>query len=199
MGWARDQDGPTPDQQTQRVVSFSEVPLEHICWLAADIAERDIRLAPYGLSFTKLAARRQGINPVWYVDLTPGHDWRLRDALNDLNAAALATGDLHRQPAARIFPLFDWMGTWPTTGRQKELWWEREWRHVGNLDFSPQDVALWLCPEEEIAVFEQLLVDEQRQRGGGIVFPAHVIDPRWGLEQIIAHLVGRGDDVMPFH
>jgi hypothetical protein len=67
LGW--DQDDPAdPTRQTQRAVSFSETPLEHIYALVADIDGRQIKLEPYGLVLTKIVARREGVNPVWYVD-----------------------------------------------------------------------------------------------------------------------------------
>ncbi len=73
MGWAAEQDDPADAaKQSQRVVCFSETPLEHIYSLVADIEGRQIQLEPYGVAFTKLTARRLGINPIWYVDMTPG-------------------------------------------------------------------------------------------------------------------------------
>jgi hypothetical protein len=75
MGWDQDADD-DPAQQSQRVVCFSETPLEHVYSLVADIEGRQINLEPYGIALTKLVARRIGVNPVWYVDMTPaGHEW----------------------------------------------------------------------------------------------------------------------------
>jgi hypothetical protein len=68
-------------QATQRAVCFSETPLEHIYSMFADIANRGVRLRPYGLALTKMVARRAGINRLWYVDITHGHDWKIRTAL----------------------------------------------------------------------------------------------------------------------
>jgi hypothetical protein len=186
MGWAKEQDHPTDlRQQSQRVVCFSETPLEHIYSLVAEIEGRAIRLAPYGVAFTKLGARRLEINPLWYVDMTPGHDWNLRHAVESLRDDAIASGNFHDEPIARLTPFFEQMGTWPG-GRQKEFWWEREWRHVGDLRLPDRGV-IWLCPEEEM--------ESVRVAAGD----APVIDPRWGLEQIIAHLAGfPPEDVTPF-
>ena len=103
MGWAKEQDDPDgPRRQTQRVVCFSETPLEHIYSLVAEIEGRDIRLAPYGAALTKIVARRQGINPVWYVDMTPGRNWVLSPAIEQLRNEAIATGRFHEQPIARF-------------------------------------------------------------------------------------------------
>src|SRR6266545_153583 len=83
-------------------------------------------------ALTKLVARRRGVNPVWYVDMTSGHDWVISPALNQLrdwtaNWAATESKPFASYPTARLFPFFETMGTWP--GRNpKEFWWEREWR-----------------------------------------------------------------------
>jgi hypothetical protein len=191
MGWAASQDHPTNEgAQSQRVVSFSETPLEHIYSLVAEIPNRRVVLRPYGLAFTKMKARQKGVNPVWYVDMTPGRNWTAALALDQIRTQAIQTGDFHQQPAAQLFPFCEQMGTWPN--RQKEFWWEREWRHVGDLRFRFSEVALWLCPEGEIDDFEDL-INEQGQARSRI----HCVDPRWGLEQIIACLAGQ-TDVTPF-
>ena len=103
MGWAATQDDSSNLQaQTQRVVSFSETPLEHIYSLVADIASRRVNLRPYGLAVTKMAARRLGVNPVWYVDMTPGRTWEAAAAVDALRDAAIASGSFHQQPVARF-------------------------------------------------------------------------------------------------
>lgn len=192
MGWADEQDDPSdPARQSQRVVSFSETPLEHIYSLVADISGRQIELQPYGLAFTKMAARRIGINPVWYVDRTAGapHQWRLSKALNELKQSAVAKGDFHSSATAKLLPFCQVMGTWPD--HQVEFWWEREWRHPGDLAFTVDAVSLWLCPEAEIEDFTTHVLQQ------GATKKPQCIDPRWGLEQIVAHLVGE-TDVTPF-
>jgi hypothetical protein len=186
MGWARDQDDSSDmGSQSQRVVCFSETPLEHIYSLVADIWGRQIQLAPYGVAMTKMVARRRGINPIWYIDTTQGRDWLLARALDALRDEAISTGDFHNQPVATLTPFCEQMGTWPTVGGQKEFWWEREWRHAGNV-YLPAGGVIWLCPEDEIPDL-------------GVGPNAAVIDPQWGLEQIIAHLAGFAPrDVTPF-
>jgi len=187
MGWAKDEDDPKDrKKQTQRVVCFSETPLEHIYLLVTEIEGRSTRLQPYGLAFTKLVARRMGINPIWYIDMTPGQKkkWALRNAIEELRDDAIKAGNFHAKPIARLTPFMEQMGTWPTRNSQKEFWWEREWRHVGDLRLPKQKI-IWLCPEDE---WDSLPAD---------IGP--VIDPRWGLEQIIARLAGfASGDVTPF-
>jgi hypothetical protein len=64
MGWARDEASQLGGQaeRSQHVVSFSEVPLEHIYSLCADIEGRSVCLEPYGLAFTKMVARAMTIS-----------------------------------------------------------------------------------------------------------------------------------------
>lgn len=175
----------TPDLEaaleTQRVVCLTEAPLEQAWSLVCTIQGRQVALAPFGLAFTKTDARRLGINPVWYMDMTPGHDW-LTNEVADLVRRAAARGDFASDPIAKIAPFMEGMGTWPGLGR-KEFWWEREWRHLGDLNFVRADVAVVMCPEEEMES-----VGEVMQEVAGTSLP--LIDPNWGLEHIIAHLSG---------
>jgi hypothetical protein len=195
MGWAAEQDEREDEaKQTQRVVCFSETPVEHIWSLAADIDGRQVQLKPYGVAFTKFKARKLGVNPVWYVDETPGHDWVIARALNEVRDAAVQTGSFHTQPAARIFPFVEPMGKW--ADRTREFWWEREWRHVGDFRL-PTIGHFFLCPEDEIEDFCPRREDEQdyewnrRKR--------EFLDPRWGVERVIAHLGAvPKEDVTPF-
>jgi hypothetical protein len=195
MGWADTQDDPNDDtRQSQRVVCFSETPLEHSWALASPIEGRQVQLEGYGVALPKYRARQLGVNPVWYVDMTPGRDWEIAPSLNELRKEAIETGDFHRQPAARLFPFIEPMGVWRDSRR--EFWWEREWRHVGTVHF-PRWAAIFLCPEDEIEEFVPRTEREaerdwnRRKR--------RFVDPRWGLERIIAHLAGMSkEDVTPF-
>jgi len=191
MGWG--QGVPEIAGQTQKVVCFSETPLEQLCWLFANIASRQVRLSPYGLAFTKVVSRRRGANPVWYVDQSPGHVWAVPRALDALRDDAVQRPTApHSADVAKVLPFLDVMGTWSESSR-KEFWWEREWRHVGDFDFNLAEVALWFCPESEFDFFEGTLGD---RLGSGA---PRCVDPSWSLERIVARLRGlRPEDVTPF-
>jgi hypothetical protein len=157
----------------QSVVSFSETPLEHIYTLAGDIDGRRCSFSRYGVAFTKVTARLLGVNPIWYVDATIGVDWPLVKAVGTLVEVALGKED-PEDPIFRLTPFIDMMGS----GANREFSWEREWRHRDNLDFAHSQLAFALCPEEQIPDFEK-------------DFPSiRFLDPAWGLERMIAHLVG---------
>lgn len=191
MGWAakRATDLGPIAADSQRVVCFSEAPLEQVYSLGADIAGRREKLEPYGLVFTKIVARRKGANPIWYVDMSPsGRVWVIRDALAGLLEEAVALGEegFARHHAAAIFPFAEQMGTWPSLGTQKEFWWEREWRHVGPFTFNSDELALILAPEKD---HEELAKVSGRP----------IIDAAWSLERMIAHLARISpEDVTPF-
>jgi hypothetical protein len=204
-GWARtvrhpDQSPVLDEVQraTQRVVSFSETPLEHIYSMFANIANRQVRLRPYGLALTKMVARRIGINPVWYVDLTEGHRWRIRTALNDLVKRSCREGWFDE--VKDIFPLIEMMQTrrddQGNVTTQVEFWWEREWGHIGDLAIFPVwNRIIWLCPEDEIPEIEASV----RAVHDGPGVRVHCIDPNWGLERIIGQLAGFAPaDMTPF-
>jgi hypothetical protein len=169
-----------------------EAPLEHLYSLVADIQGRSISLQPYGVTMTKILARKKGINPVWYVDMTMGRNWVQAKALNELRKEAIANGFVEH-PAARLFPFAEPMGTWDAT--QREFWWEREWRKVGDLRLESHEVAFWLCPEDEISGFEEYITEaweiDEIAQDKRHKYRQHFVDPRWNVERIVAHLVGR--------
>jgi hypothetical protein len=120
------------------------------------------------------------------VDITPGHDW-ISKHIDALVKQTFQNGSVNNEHLEALFPFIEQMGSGNKTsgGRyRKEFWWEREWRHVGDLNFFSRKI-IGLCPEEEIPEFQKF-VEENEICDGRTRF----IDPRWGLEQIIARLAG---------
>lgn len=193
MGWiAGSADASQDWLDTQKVVAFTETPLEHVALMTEDIDGREMRFEPYGLAFSRFAARKMEINPIWYVDMTPGGEgfgyrkWILRDALDQLWKEAKDDGPTN--PIARLFPFVDPMGDWreTSTGQtRREFWWEREWRHVGNLKFKTPD-AIWFAPESELGAFSKIL-----GKSVGVNVPApRLLDPTWSLDKMVSVLAG---------
>ncbi|MGH3118579.1 MAG: abortive infection system antitoxin AbiGi family protein [Gaiellales bacterium] len=203
--------------ETQRCVCFTEAPLEHAWMMCREIEGRTHQFGPYGIAFSKVWARREGANPVWYVDITPTHDW-LMVPLNDLVALAEnghartvprdGAGRIIRpiQPqvaaletcqVARLAPFIEQMGTGAGAAYSyhKEFWWEREWRKVGHMYFRWANAVSVFLPEDEHTLFARELAG---LRQGGEE-PPPLLDPRWGLERMIAALRGlSAGDVGPF-
>jgi hypothetical protein len=157
------------------------------------IPKRKFRLSPYGLAFTKMKARELGANPIWYLDITPGHDW-LMNPINQLIESEMKRRRRFRNaPLSKVTPFIEQMGSGTGQsgyGYRKEFWWEREWRYRGDFCFPIQDVALGFAPESRIEGFEKYTA----KLGRKIPF----VDPRWSMEKTIARLAGCKGTLTPF-
>jgi hypothetical protein len=206
LGPARDHEGVLgPAGVTQKVVCFTETPLEHIWMMLESIDGRGMQFQPYGLATTKAAGRWQGCNPVWYSDMTRlGVDWPLKQMgeLVDraMKAARTAGGHdakkLQDEPFLRIAPYFETMGPVGNYDR-KEFWWEREWRHIGDYSITrPSTIVALIAPEAEHASIQSEL---SGQGGAAQWLNRPMLDPHWGLERMIASLASVGSDsIGPF-
>lgn len=184
-------------QDSQRVVCFTETPLEHVWMMCSEIEGRSPSLAPYGLAVTKVWGRRSGANPVWYIDITPGHDWLTQpiDRMRDRALADSREADgvpLHRSSISRLLPFFEQMG--PTSyvdgmpQSRKEWWWEREWRHVGDLVVHWGDIVALFVPEVDHDTFRTAAMTSLAP-GSTLQLPP-LLDASWGLERMISSLRG---------
>ena len=112
--------------------------------------------------------------------------------MNPINELIAKTIDgrkhLRTSRLAKIAPFIEQMGTGDSY--KKEFWWEREWRHCGDFNFSLSDVIFGFAPDHRIDEFEQFT----RKLGRKIRF----VDPTWNLERIIAHLCGCSVPLTPF-
>jgi Putative abortive phage resistance protein AbiGi, antitoxin len=190
---------------TQRGVCFTETPLEHAWMMCRPIAGRRIRFDGYGLAVTKTFARSRSVNPVWYLDISQrGPEW-LTEPVNRLVSAAIASaadedtggvndGALAEEDILRLTPFIEQMG--PTRdGGRKEFWWEREWRHVGNLSFEPDHVVVAFAPEGQQASLRARLAEATADWYEDLTF----VDVNWGIERIIGALANvRPADLGPF-
>jgi hypothetical protein len=182
--------------ESQRVVCFTETPLEHSWTMTRELAEdRKMRFAPFGIAFTKTFARRNHCNPVWYVNHTAGYDWPTRA----LNAAVRVETRPPSDPESiyRVTPFIEQMGTWSPASR-KEFWWEREWRKTGDLAFGETHAVAVLAPSEHHSRI-RYWIDEHIPALKLRPTPLQILDPEWGLERMIAALSGVDPaDIGPF-
>jgi hypothetical protein len=190
---------------TQKVVCFTETPLEHAWMMIEDIDGRAVRFAPYGIVFTKTTARLDHCNPVWYTDISTrgGRSWPMT-AVNDLVKEAVEDSStnevideeaLVRSSILSVTPFIEQMG--PTRVGRKEFWWEREWRHVDDYHFSfPSRVVAFLAPEADHERFAQ---DLTASNDVWEMTTRPLLDPSWGLERMLVSLAGIHPDHMgPF-
>lgn len=185
---------------SQRTVCFTETPLEHVNLFLEPISDlnRKCKFAPYGIALTKRIARNQGVNPIWYVDITKKTGNPIMRSTNAMIEAAIsevvderargnAKASFSQYEVSNLAPFVEQMGTGPTF--KKEFWWEREWRHLG--DFHLPHQFLVIAPEAEHKRFEAITKDWTRK--------PRVIDATWGLEGIIGRLAGfRPNEIAPF-
>ena len=168
---------------TQKVVCFTEMPLEHIRLLTEEIQGRRFKFGPYGIAIMKRAARMWGVNPVWYLDITPGHTW-LTKPLENIIDAEIHAKTFMESDIAKLTPFIEQMGT--GSDYFKEYWWEREWRHAGNFHLNRKFIVI--CPERDYDEVTNSLSPK---------IPS--IDPALSLEQIIGKLAGfESEDIDPF-
>lgn len=186
------------DWNSQRVVSFTEAPLDELHTFFAEIDEqRRNKFQPYGLAFTKMQARRIGVTPVWYTVTNRAQHWRANHVWKLVDEAK-GRGDFLASDIAQIAPFVDVMG-YLGPGKRKEFWWEREWRHLGSLRFEYEEIALGLCPEDRIEEFERYMRRLASRRRVPTAETIRWMDPRWGMEKMIAVLAGvPADQHSPF-
>ena len=164
-----------PKETEQRAVCFSEIPPGQ--W------DRLInrRGTKYGLAFTKEYIVSRGGGPIWYARQgTP--PWK---TLQDMMMKS--SGD----PSAPIWsltPFIDAPGSYDRSNYEFD--WEREWRHVGSLSFSTEDVAFLLIPEEQHNAAFEFFKDAETNKLGPPYFCPYV-DPSWDRKRILTLFAGR--------
>jgi|ERR1700688_711092 len=177
-------------QESQRAVCFTETPIEHAWMMCAEIEGRANRFGPHGLAFTKVWARSNHANRVWYLDISVrgGASW-LTEPIAMLRQEAVDAADrsgksLTEYPITRLLPFIEQMG--PTNYFRKEFWWEREWRHVGALAFRWLNVVAVFAPYQEHGEIR----DAMAEMGRAELPTPPLLDPSWGLERMISALRG---------
>jgi hypothetical protein len=202
---ARSSFGPAKDvpgkrnRDSQKCVSFSEVPVTHILSLTGVIPKRQVQLSSYGIVFTKMRMRERGANPVWYLDITPNHhEWLTKSVNRMVEVEVKKSGQkFFESDVANICPFIEQMGSGLRKdgyGYRKEFWWEREWRHRGDFNFSYTEVAFGLAPEEDVNEFE----DFMRRRRARTSRKVRFLAPNWSLDKAIAHMCGCAGALTPF-
>jgi Protein of unknown function (DUF2743). len=94
---------------SQKCVCFTETPLEHIHLLIKKIKGRSYEFKPYGVAITKKLARKNKVNPVWYVEATDKQSSLMR-SINELIQKTNGTFD--SSTISKITPFIEQMGDW---------------------------------------------------------------------------------------
>lgn len=158
-----------PNGTKQKSVCFSEIPPGHWDRLI------EYRGTKYGLAFTKEFIVNRGGSPIWYAR-KESPPWKtLQDMMDQ------GSGD----PQALIWALTPFIDAPGLYGQSSyEFDWEREWRHLGPMSFSTEDVAFLLIPEEHHSAASEFFKDAQAENLGPAYFCPYV-DPSWPRDTIL--------------
>jgi hypothetical protein len=162
-----------PDVTSQRCVCLSEMPVDQLGRIIARRLPSD-RSAWHGIAFSKTFLVERGGGPILYAyDGTPQAEAvqrLMREARRGTNPAA--------HPIWDLTPFVD------LPGRAGSYYfeWEREWRHVGDLRFSPEDVAFLLMPEEFHEAARGFFEDARREDVGP-AYHCPYLDATWPRER----------------
>jgi hypothetical protein len=145
-----------------KVVCFTETPLEQIKVILKPLEGRHNQPEPYGLVFTKEYIRKMGGNPVFYLT-------------KEISKPLLT---LFRKYKEQLTPQMCQLFALTNICDVGNDWhWEREWRVVGDLIFTYDNVYCGLCPEEHIQDFQK----KYKQ--------VKFIDPNWSSKKLVDALV----------
>ena len=89
--------------------------------------------------------------------------------------------DNPKDPIWKVAPFVDQPGEYGTTSYFYE--WEREWRHVGNLDFHQSDAAFLIIPEGLHSLAREFFDDAESEHLGPN-YKCPFIDPSWNAEEV---------------
>lgn len=156
----------------RKSVCFSEVPLHELKRLAA------VR-GPHGIGFRKEFLVERDGGPILYAYKDTSH----AKAVEAMVKSAANTPD---HPIWSFAPFVDVPGIYGKIHYQYE--WEREWRVVGDLDFSTTDPALLIIPESHHEVARGFFDDAESDQLGPN-YKCRFIDPYWD-EKTVALALG---------
>jgi hypothetical protein len=159
-----------PAPQTQLAVCFSEIPLHLLDRLSE-------RRGSYGIGFTKQFILFKGGGPIWNVENGSPAEVAIREVIHQtLDSTAPDTN-----PVWAMTPFIDSTGDHP--GGTYRFEWEREWRLVGNLNFTEQDVSFLIIPEKLHGAAREFFENALQENIGPAYFCPY-IDVGWDIERI---------------
>jgi hypothetical protein len=139
---------------------------------------------------------------VWYVHVhhrwNRAGEWLIRpvwdmigDAVRRLNGGEITADQAADLPIFKLTPFIETMGRIRREGRRREFWWEREWRHVGDFQFSRViGQAVVLAPASDHAALRAAI---QSSWPGNM----RLVDVTWSDDQIDGVLVGLDNGPFP--
>ena len=134
-----------------RTACFTETPLTQIRELANPDIDRQVKLEPYGVVFSKQFLIEQGGNPAIYIN---SHDddsvkqMLLRDFRNKCKNTRTFK-QFKRRYLATYEARLKYYSLINVVQPNHDFMWEREWRHTGDMRFKYFDVVAVICPSPQ--------------------------------------------------
>ncbi|MBY3342872.1 abortive infection system antitoxin AbiGi family protein [Rhizobium laguerreae] len=150
-------------------ICFSEIPLHNLARLAD-------KRGCYGIGFRKEFIVERDGGPIMYAY----KDTPRANALRTMASKAKADQD---DSIWKIAPFVDQPGQYGPKSYFYE--WEREWRHVGNLDFKETDAAFLIIPENLHSQARGFFNDAEAENLGPN-YRCAFIDPYWNAAKVKA-------------
>ncbi len=158
-----------PNGASQEAVCFSEIPPGEWGRL------HNRRQTKYGIGFRKALLLRDGGGPIWYA-------WKESPHWSALRQMMVEGSNNPEAPIWKIAPFVDAPGQYGQ--RVYRFDWEREWRHIGQYNFEPEEVAFLMLPEEHHYAARQFFHNAvESNLGPGYDCP--YVDPSWDRERIL--------------
>ena len=146
--------------EEQRVVCFTETPVNFLWTLVERIKHRQIKLEPYGVVFSKRWIVERGGNPVWYISaMKPTSGLSLT---SNVNLIVKDPEALYRVPSIlKLTPFWELTGDWRhlMSNNRKDFSWEREWRIVGDVYFHLHELKVVLAPKEHHQCIREAIIE----------------------------------------
>jgi hypothetical protein len=168
-----------PDPTSQHAVCFSEVPVD----LLERIAGRRIPDPEgwHGIGFSKISVIERGGGPVFYAYAGTPHEQAARELVRRALTGETPTDD----PIWHLTPFIEAPGDYGNSPYYFE--WEREWRHVGNFSFEPDEVAFLIMPERLHKAARNFFVEAYTEHTGPAYF-CPFLDLTWPRERVDSRL-----------
>jgi hypothetical protein len=134
-------------QHREKTVCLSEKPFDTLSKLSSR------RGSMFGLAFTKEFIISKGGNRVWYVEKNSSQHTSLERMASSNNS-----------PLLEIAPFIEIVSNYQNERRDFD--WEREWRVVGQIIFSPEDVKYLFIPSESHQQARIFFEDAEKENTG---------------------------------
>ncbi len=170
-----------------KTVCFTETPIDQIQKLTEEMPERNIKLKPYGLVFSRDYLLEKGANPAFYLNskgtalkkyLIDQFDYNF-SGIKKYKEWKEQEDDFYRE-IIQYYSLINDMSS------RYDFSWEREWRYCGNFKFNYTNLVAIVA--EAPKKFHQQCEPEIPDKKKRYFNRTPIISPSWNYEDIISEL-----------